>query len=83
GENIPVRLEVRGEVLVPQAGFLKNNEDAGCAGGEGFSHPRNLGGCSLRPPAQRTTPKRPLPFFCYGVGVFEGSELPDNHLGRL
>lgn len=22
-------------------------------------------------------------FFCYGVGVLEGGELPDTHLGRL
>ncbi|MGU0016969.1 hypothetical protein ACVXG9_26135 [Escherichia coli] len=38
---------------------------------------------SLRQLDPRITAKRPLTFFCYGVGVLEGGELPDTHLGRL
>ncbi len=34
GENIPARLEVRGEVFLPQAGFEKINEDARRTGGK-------------------------------------------------
>ncbi|STV21333.1 DNA ligase [Klebsiella pneumoniae] len=34
GENIPARLEVRGEVFLPQAGFEKINEEARRTGGK-------------------------------------------------
>ncbi|HRM39344.1 MAG TPA: hypothetical protein PLO11_04400, partial [Escherichia coli] len=40
GENIPARLEVRGEVFLPQAGFEKINEDARRTGGKVFANPR-------------------------------------------
>ena len=42
GENIPARLEVRGEVFLPQAGFEKINEEARRTGGKcgsGFAAP--------------------------------------------
>ena len=83
GENIPARLEVRGEVFLPQAGFEKINEDARRTGGKVFANPRNAAAGSLRQLDPRITAKRPLTFFCYGVGVLEGGELPDTHLGRL
>ncbi len=82
GENIPARLEVRGEVFLPQAGFEKINEDARRTGGKVFANPRNAAAGSLRQLDPRITAKRPLTFFCYGVGVLEGGELPDTHLGR-
>ncbi|SUX66685.1 NAD-dependent DNA ligase LigA [Citrobacter amalonaticus] len=41
GDNIPTRLEVRGEVFLPQAGFEKINEDARRTGGKLFANPRN------------------------------------------
>ena len=80
GENIPARLEVRGEVFLPQAGFEKINEDARRTGGKVFANPRNAAAGSLRQLDPRITAKRPLTFFCYGVGVLEGGELPDTHL---
>lgn len=83
GENIPARLEVRGEVFLPQAGFEKINEDARRTGGKVFANPRNAAAGSLRQLDPRITAKRPLTFFCYGVGVLEGGELPDTHLTRL
>lgn len=82
GENIPARLEVRGEVFLPQAGFEKINEDARRTGGKVLlTHVmRQLVHCvSLIRVLQRSD--RSL--FCYGVGVLEGGELPDTHLGRL
>ncbi|STI84594.1 DNA ligase [Escherichia coli] len=48
GENIPARLEVRGEVFLPQAGFEKINEDARRTGGKVFANPRNAAAGSLR-----------------------------------
>lgn len=83
GDNIPARLEVRGEVFLPQAGFEKINEEARRTGGKVFANPRNAAAGSLRQLDPRITAKRPLTFFCYGVGVLEGGELPASHSGRL
>ncbi|POP42224.1 DNA ligase [Superficieibacter electus] len=83
GKGIPARLEVRGEVFLPQSGFEKINEDARKKGGKVFANPRNAAAGSLRQLDPRITAARPLTFFCYGVGILEGGELPDTHLGRL
>ncbi|ALQ45537.1 TPA: NAD-dependent DNA ligase LigA [Raoultella ornithinolytica] len=83
GDNIPQRLEVRGEVFLPQAGFEKINEEARLTGGKVFANPRNAAAGSLRQLDPRITAKRPLTFFCYGVGALTGGELPESHSGRL
>ncbi|MDI6474779.1 NAD-dependent DNA ligase LigA [Cronobacter dublinensis] len=83
GDNIPARLEVRGEVFLPQAGFEKINDEARRTGGKVFANPRNAAAGSLRQLDPRVTAKRPLTFFCYGVGLLEGGELPRSHMGRL
>ena len=83
GDNIPQRLEVRGEVFLPQAGFEKINEEARRTGGKVFANPRNAAAGSLRQLDPRITAKRPLTFFCYGVGALTGGELPESHSGRL
>ncbi|MBV6816977.1 NAD-dependent DNA ligase LigA [Rahnella sp. PD12R] len=83
GDNIPERLEVRGEVFMPQPGFEAMNEDARRTGGKVFANPRNAAAGSLRQLDPRITAKRPLTFFCYGVGLLEGGELPRSHYDRL
>ncbi len=83
GDNIPTRLEVRGEVFLPQAGFEKINDEARRTGGKVFANPRNAAAGSLRQLDPRVTAKRPLTFFCYGVGILQGGDLPRSHLGRL
>ena len=83
GDNIPQRLEVRGEVFLPQAGFEKINEEARRTGGKVFANPRNAAAGSLRQLDPRITAKRPLTFFWYGVGALTGGELPESHSGRL
>ncbi len=70
-------------MFLPQAGFEKINEEARRTGGKVFANPRNAAAGSLRQLDPRITAKRPLTFFCYGVGVLEGGELPDSHLARL
>lgn len=83
GDNIPARVEVRGEVFLPQSGFEKINEEARRTGGKVFANPRNAAAGSLRQLDPRITAKRPLTFFCYGVGLLEGGELPASHIERL
>ncbi|XKM12542.1 NAD-dependent DNA ligase LigA [Orbaceae bacterium ac157xtp] len=83
GDNIPDRIEVRGEVFMKHAGFEKLNQTAEKKGEKVFANPRNAAAGSLRQLDPRITAKRPLTFFCYGIGVFDGSNLPDTHYGRL
>ncbi|RWR00861.1 NAD-dependent DNA ligase LigA [[Pantoea] beijingensis] len=83
GENIPARVEVRGEVFMPQAGFEKLNDEARRTGNKVFANPRNAAAGSLRQLDPRITAKRPLTFFCYGFGLLEGGEMPRSHMGRL
>ncbi|TGC95497.1 DNA ligase LigA-related protein, partial [Salmonella enterica] len=69
GDNIPARLEVRGEVFLPQAGFEKINEDARRTGGKVFANPRNAAAGSLRQLEARITAQRPRPGGGSGVGA--------------
>ncbi|USS96157.1 NAD-dependent DNA ligase LigA [Serratia symbiotica] len=83
GANIPRRLEVRGEVFMPQAGFEQMNTEARRKNGKIFANPRNAAAGSIRQLDPRITANRPLTFFCYGVGLLEGGELPRSHFERL
>ncbi|MDX7993042.1 NAD-dependent DNA ligase LigA [Xenorhabdus littoralis] len=83
GDNIPARVEIRGEVFMKQGGFEKLNEEARRTGNKIFANPRNAAAGSLRQLDPRITAKRPLTFYCYGVGVLEGGELPASHYERL
>ncbi|MCG8707340.1 NAD-dependent DNA ligase LigA [Brenneria sp. 4F2] len=83
GDNIPRRLEVRGEVFMKHSGFEQLNEQARRTGAKVFANPRNAAAGSLRQLDPRITAKRPLTFFCYGVGLLEGGSLPDSHWQRL
>ncbi|MDE9518798.1 NAD-dependent DNA ligase LigA [Xenorhabdus bovienii] len=83
GNNIPARVEIRGEVFMKQGGFEKLNDEARRKGNKVFANPRNAAAGSLRQLDPRITAKRPLTFYCYGVGVLEGGELPASHYERL
>ncbi|OAT48127.1 NAD-dependent DNA ligase LigA [Providencia heimbachae] len=83
GDNIPARVEIRGEVFMPQKGFEALNEEARRTDGKVFANPRNAAAGSLRQLDPRITAKRPLAFYCYGVGLVEGETLPDTHYERL
>lgn len=81
--NPPTRLEVRGEVFMPQAGFEKLNECALERGEKTFANPRNAAAGSLRQLDPKITRQRPLVLNAYGIGVAEGVELPTTHYDRL
>jgi len=82
GENIPTRLEVRGEVFMLKAGFEKLNKKLIDAGEKPFVNPRNAAAGSLRQLDSKIAAIRPLAFYCYSVGIFEG-ELPNSQYDRI
>ena len=75
----PDLIEVRGEVYLPRAGFLKMNEDALRDGGKVFVNPRNAAAGSLRQLDSRLTAKRPLAMYAYAIAAHEGYALPACH----
>ncbi|GAA5219248.1 NAD-dependent DNA ligase LigA [Corallincola platygyrae] len=84
GEGIPVRLEVRGEVFMPKAGFEQLNKRAAQLGEKQFANPRNAAAGSLRQLDSKITAKRPLAFYAYSTGVIEGdNQPPESHYQGL
>lgn len=82
--NPPARLEVRGEVFMPQVGFNELNEKALAKGEKTFANPRNAAAGSLRQLDPKITRQRPLIFNAYGIGVYESDdELPNTQFERL
>ena len=75
GEEPPARLEVRGEIYLPLAGFAKVNEERAAAGQPTFMNPRNAAAGSLRQLDPTVTAGRPLSMWTYGLGVAEGVQL--------
>ncbi|MFQ5585330.1 MAG: NAD-dependent DNA ligase LigA [Thermodesulfobacteriota bacterium] len=71
---VPERIEVRGEVFIPLGAFEALNRERVAKGAPPFANPRNAAAGSLRQLDPRITATRPLDIFCYGVGVFEGSD---------
>lgn len=72
GNNIPKRIEVRGEVYIPMEDFNAFNKEREAAGESVFANPRNAAAGSLRQLDPSVTAKRPLNIFCYGVGTVTG-----------
>ncbi|MBY7667889.1 NAD-dependent DNA ligase LigA [Vibrio anguillarum] len=83
GKEWPVRLEVRGEVFMPKAGFERLNQQALKKGEKTFVNPRNAAAGSLRQLDSKITAQRPLNFYAYSVGVIEGAELASSHYQRF
>lgn len=79
GKTYPARLEVRGEVFMPKAGFEAYNERARVAGEKTFVNPRNAAAGSLRQLDPQLTAARPLDMYAYSVGVATGGTLPSRH----
>lgn len=81
--DYPEKLEVRGEVYMPKAGFEKLNEEARKKDQKTFANPRNAAAGSLRQLDPKITAKRPLAFYTYGAQVIEGKSLPRTHFKSL
>lgn len=79
GNDFPPLVEIRGEVVMPKAGFEKLNQQQLDKGEKPFVNPRNAAAGSLRQLDPKITATRPLSFYSYGVGLMQGMSLPDKH----
>ncbi len=84
GDDVPARIEIRGEVYMPRAGFDAYNEKARANDEKVFANPRNAAAGSLRQLDPKITAKRPLEFCAYSIGVASNdAQLADTHRGIL
>lgn len=72
---IPVRLEVRGEVIIGLKAFEAYNLERAKQGQPSFANPRNAAAGSLRQLDSRETAKRPLQMYCYNLGEVTNMEF--------
>jgi len=79
----PLVLDVRGEVFMPVAGFQKLNEQQKARDEKLYVNPRNAAAGSLRQLDSNICAQRPLSFFCYAVGIWEGSDAPATQIQML
>ena len=73
GDGVPEVLEVRGEVFLPEAAFVRLNESLQEVGKPAFANPRNAGAGSLRQKDPRVTASRGLGAIVHGIGRVVGS----------
>lgn len=75
-EPMPARIEVRGEVYLSKAEFVRLNEARELSGEPLFANPRNAAAGSLRQLDSRVTASRRLDFIAYTCGAVEGATWP-------
>ncbi len=78
GDDVPARMEVRGEIYMSQADFERFNAHARAQGRAPLVNPRNGAAGSLRQLDPRLAAQRPLTWFCYSLGWADGWE-PTTH----
>jgi len=83
GPQVPVVLEVRGEIYMPLADFEAYNQRARAEGQKTLVNPRNGAAGSLRQLDPRLTAQRPLTMFCYGIGQVTEDWQPESQMGVL
>ena len=80
GDDPPARLEVRGEIFMPRAGFERMNEAQRERGERTYVNPRNAAAGALRQLDPAVTATRPLSLHCHGMGdVSDDAALPPRH----
>lgn len=81
-DQIPVVMEVRGEIYMARADFEALNEERRTQGKKTFANPRNCAAGSLRQLDPKVTADRKLKFYAYGLGEVS-AELGESHLAVL
>ncbi len=76
GKNIPARVEIRGEIILPIAAFQALNKEREDEGEPVFANPRNAAAGSVRQLDSTLTAQRDLSLFAYAIGSREGSTAP-------
>jgi DNA ligase (NAD+) len=82
--SAPDVVEVRGEVFMDYEGLQKVNDAQAAAGKDLFSNTRNAAAGSIRQLDTRIAAARPLRFYAYALGAWEGgSKRPATHAEEL
>ncbi|MEE9448004.1 MAG: NAD-dependent DNA ligase LigA [Arenicellales bacterium] len=79
GDNIPDRIELRGEVYMRRTGLEALNKAQIKLGKKTFANPRNAAAGGLRQIDPNISAQRPLSLYIYGVGACEPDTLPRSH----
>ncbi len=79
GSDLPARIEVRGEIVLPVEDFVRLNREQELKGQKPFANPRNAAAGSLRQLDPKVTASRPLTGFFYGIGEVSGWTPPKTH----
>jgi DNA ligase (NAD+) len=72
GDDVPARLEVRGEVYMSLPDFAALNERRAERGESTFMNPRNAAAGTIRQLDPKLAAQRPLSMWTYGVGITDG-----------
>ena len=73
--SIPAKLEIRGEIFMPNSAFATLNEQREEAGLPTFANPRNATAGTLKQLDSKIVATRPLAFLAHGLGAYEGDPL--------
>lgn len=82
-DPMPDRLEVRGEVYMRRSAFEALNKTLAENGDKTFANPRNGAAGSLRQLDPGITATRPLSFYAYSVGPYDGGAKPAGQFDLL
>ncbi len=78
GDNIPDRLELRGEVFMRRPQLEKLNHRRRENDQKPFANPRNAAAGGLRQIDPKISARRPLELYIYGAGACEPDTLPES-----
>ena len=83
--ELPILIEIRGEVFIEKDDFDSNNKKAAKLGQKTFANPRNAAAGSLRQLDPTVAASRPLKFFAHGIGFIDKGnfELPKSQSDTL